>query len=524
MRVLQGEKLKQIISEILKNKCITRERFLLKNLHEYVSSEDDRKVLCLYGLRRTGKTIMMLQEMNDLNDFDHVLYIRCDENDTMGNLRAEIDAVLDSDPDCRKIFIDEATKAKGFINCSSFLADDYSIRGIRIVLSGTDSLSFLIAGNRELYDRAVFLHTTYIPFAEYHYLLGKSLDDYIRYGGTLTQDGEENAFHDGQSAEQYVNSAIVENILHTLKTWNDGDNVGYDVLADLIEHGLLESAVNKVLEYHNHRFTKKQINDDFKPHDWGSVVQMMPETIAEISLDEAFDTENIKKLLQNALGIKNHRGIRIDDETVSFLVKYLIRLDVLYPVPKTVGLDCEKGQTCLFTQVGMRYAQAVSQAEVLEHQLLRTDLAEKLVTDIRGQILEDIVFGQLLRDCAGRNDRIVTRYRDYEGKEIDILVLDRDIKSIAAIEVKHSDKQDKQQRKHLVNEAVCSQIERITGMKIVSRAVVYRGENGMTEDGVWYINADEFLCSCEQVLQALLPGQDSERNDCDREDAGEKER
>lgn len=103
-------------------------------------------------------------------------------------------------------------------------------------------------------------------------------------------------------------------------------------------------------------------------------------------------------------------------------------------------------------------------------------------------------------------------------------MLDRDIKSIAAIEVKHSDKQDKQQRKHLVNEAVCSQIERITGMKIVSRAVVYRGENGMTEDGVWYINTDEFLCSCEQVLQALLPGQDSERNDCDREDAGEKER
>lgn len=62
MRVLQGEKLKNTVAEILKNERISRGRFLLEELHKYMSSEEKRDVLCLYGLRRTGKTIMMMQE------------------------------------------------------------------------------------------------------------------------------------------------------------------------------------------------------------------------------------------------------------------------------------------------------------------------------------------------------------------------------------------------------------------------------------------------------------------------------
>jgi hypothetical protein len=57
---------------------------------------------------------------------------------------------------------------------------------MKIVLSGTDSLGFWFAVHQELYDRAKMVHTIFIPYQEHSRLLGiNSIDEYIRYGGTL---------------------------------------------------------------------------------------------------------------------------------------------------------------------------------------------------------------------------------------------------------------------------------------------------------------------------------------------------
>lgn len=64
------------------------------------------------------------------------------------------------------------------------------------------------------------VHTSYIPFAEYSRLLGKGIEGYITYGGTLT-DG--NVFYNrGGKDGNYTNAAIVSNITHSLKEWNLG--------------------------------------------------------------------------------------------------------------------------------------------------------------------------------------------------------------------------------------------------------------------------------------------------------------
>jgi len=39
--------------------------------------------------------------------------------------------------------------------------------GMKLVLSGTDSLGFAMANRDELYDRSVMIHTSFIPFREY---------------------------------------------------------------------------------------------------------------------------------------------------------------------------------------------------------------------------------------------------------------------------------------------------------------------------------------------------------------------
>ena len=84
------------------------------------------------------------------------------------------------------MFIDEVTLISDFIDSAAILSDIYSAMGIKIVLSGIDSLEFWLEVHEELYDRAVMVHTTYIPFSEHSRLLSIiDVDEYIRYGGTL---------------------------------------------------------------------------------------------------------------------------------------------------------------------------------------------------------------------------------------------------------------------------------------------------------------------------------------------------
>ena len=213
MDIYQGTDLKKFVEDALNNDF--KERFILKDLHAYMTSSNDRKVCCLYGLRRTGKTIMALQEIKKLDDYASCMFVTCEKNDSIHQIK---DA-MKTNPSCKYLFVDEATKAADFIDTCAFLADAYAIRGIKVVLSGTDSLGFLLSSNDELYDRAHLLHTTYIPYKEYNYLLGKDLDSYIRYGGTLT---EIDTFYNRETANEYSNTAIVHNIIHSLNNWGDG--------------------------------------------------------------------------------------------------------------------------------------------------------------------------------------------------------------------------------------------------------------------------------------------------------------
>ncbi|MCM1166914.1 MAG: ATP-binding protein [Lachnospiraceae bacterium] len=511
MVVYKEKKLEQYVNGICKD---YKERYLLEDLHKYMTSEKSTKVCCLYGLRRTGKSVMMAQEIKRLNDYSGCVYVLCEDGDRMWDVRAEIDRVLEKNPKCKNVFIDEATKAERFIDTCSYFADGYAARGIKVVLSGTDSLGFFIASGKELFDRVTFLHTTFIPFKEYNHVLGKGINDYIEYGGTLT-DGEENVFYNSDRANFYTNAAIVENIVHTLERWDHGRNYAYDVLRDIVEHHDLPSFINKVIEYHNRRFLSEIINKDFISHDLHSLIDLMYKHQDRFSDPKPLETEEMNDRVRIALGIKENHFSKADESSVGAIVDYLKRMDVLYQIPKVKSLDMTKEDEYIFTQVGMRYCQATALSEALvdsgvfgefneaeQREILRT-----LKSDIKGGILEDIVFYQLSKDLllpGERNDYAVTKYRDTQNREIDVLVLDHEQKTVLALEVKLSEVKDEGQRKHLLNDEVCGEIEAKTGMKIANKAVVYLGKCGESDDGVLYINAEHLLRNSREMIQALL--------------------
>ena len=133
----------------------------------------------------------------------------------------------------RYVFIDEVTLMEDFIDSAALFSDVFATMGMKIVLSGTDSLGFWLAMDEELYDRAKSIHTTFIPYREYSRLLGiDSIDEYIRYGGTLRagelafDDEDVNAqdasFRDDESTRRYIDTAICKNIQHSLASYESG--------------------------------------------------------------------------------------------------------------------------------------------------------------------------------------------------------------------------------------------------------------------------------------------------------------
>jgi hypothetical protein len=72
------------------------------------------------------------------------------------------------------------------------------------------------------------------------------------------------------------------------------------------------------------------------------------------------------------------------------------------------------------------------------------------------------------------------------------------------MEVKFSDKQDKGQCKHLLNQEFCKEIEtEVAGVPIVRKVVVYRGKSLMV-GAIEYVNVEEFLTNTKVFVDSFF--------------------
>lgn len=188
------------LGSMVRNVRELEKRDCFEKLVRYLRDDKNwTRVCAVYGLRRTGKTTMLYQAIADMNEeeLEKTAYVKMRSSDIMNNLVHDLDTLYHAG--YKYIFIDEVTLMEDFIDSAALLSDLYVPMGMRIVLSGTDSLGFWFARDNELYDRVRTIHTTFIPFREYSRLLGiDSIDEYIRYGGML-QPGEL-AFEDEDAA------------------------------------------------------------------------------------------------------------------------------------------------------------------------------------------------------------------------------------------------------------------------------------------------------------------------------------
>ena len=143
-----------------------RKRECYQRLHDFVYGTPQDKVFILYGLRRTGKTTMIRQIFTEMSDAElsRTAFIQITKHDSLANVNNDL-KLLESQG-FRYVFLDEVTLMEDFIEGAALFSDVFAACGMKIVLSGTDSLGLIFAEDEQLYDRCILLHTTFIPYRE----------------------------------------------------------------------------------------------------------------------------------------------------------------------------------------------------------------------------------------------------------------------------------------------------------------------------------------------------------------------
>lgn len=491
-----------------------KKRECYQALHDFIYGEPQDKVFILYGLRRTGKTTMIRQVFAEMSDTDlaKAAFIQITAKNTLADVNHDLKHL--EEQGYRYIFLDEVTLMEDFIEGAALFSDVFATCGMKIVLSGTDSLGFLFTEDEQLYDRCILLHTTFIPYREFEAVLGIcGIDEYIRYGGTMSLGGihynESSTFASKERTGEYVDTAIAKNIQHSLRCYQYEGHFRH--LQELYERNELTSAINRVVEDINHRFTLEVLTREFRSNDLAlSARNLRRDRMNPTDILDRIDLPSVTSRLRELLEIRNksEQTIVLDTGHTIEIQEYLHLLDLIQEI-KIVGLPNvnRKAVRTVISQPGLRYAQAgaLVNSLLLDEAFSDLSLAERntvlarIQNEIRGRMMEDIV---LLETKLAHPKKQVFVLQFPIG-EFDMVVFDPSAASCEVFEIKHSAEAAPQQVRHLTDEQKCADTEHRYG-PITGKYVLYRGES-KTVDYIQYWNVEEYLKSLGRWSDGLIP-------------------
>lgn len=482
-----------------------------QQLYDYVYSDMHDRVYILYGLRRTGKTTLIRQLISEMNREwrSKTAFLQMQDRKTMADVNQDLHYLETQGYQC--VFIDEVTLLNDFIEGAALFSDVYAASGMKIILSGTDSLGFIFTEDDELYDRCIMSHTTFIPYREFERVLGVTgIDNYICFGGTMSLGGTHynesgSIFATKKSTDEYVDSAIARNIQHSLKNYQYEDH--FRSLKDLYVKNELTSAINRIVEDINHRFTIEVLTRDFKSNDLGiSAKNLRKDREEPTDILDRVDIARINETLKALLEIKDkgQQSVEIQDVHCMEIKEYLELLDLTVEIESRWMSDFNRRETrTVFSQPGLRYSQAealvksLMQDETFRDMSLevRKRVTDRIVDEIKGRMMEDIV---LLETKLSRRKCEVFRLQFAVG-EFDMVVFDPEKSSCEIYEIKHSKEMVLKQCRHLLDEQKCRDVEFRYGT-ITGKYVIYRGKTvqlgdavGNISENVTYLNVEEYL-------------------------------
>lgn len=481
--VLVGNQLTELVNSVSYKK-----RFIFKDLMLYLQEPTNRKVCCLYGLRRTGKTILMYQAIQELlKERKKVALITLNETDALCLVYKDIDTLVNKG--YRYIFLDEITYVDGFLQSCSKLADIYASRGIHIVLDGTDTYILRLAELGNLYDRMIRINTTYISYKETKYLgLVNSVFEYMQLGGILPKD----IFYSVQKTEEYVNTAITENLILSFRRANN--KKAFSHLLDLDSRGLLKRSIELAIIKENEKLLVDLITNMYKNEELGSAMQKL-EHIFEYKT--SLDISSIEDGVRYLLNIVKEDKSEFNQDYITELCDYLVEINVMKYYKRYIG-RINSEEVPLFIQPGLRYNQTMCLLKYLRNNdsfidldiELQKALETKIKEGIEGSLLESII----LIDTMERYGTDKVTQINIDGKEFDMVFVTDN--GLEVYEIKRSNKMVENQCRWLIDKEFCNKVEKRLCDRIIKKSVLYNGKTKdiiINNEKIHYLNIEEYL-------------------------------
>lgn len=397
-------------------------RDLYYNINNFLSkrkSDPDYrdKILILYGLQRTGKTTLIQQTINNAPDKDKFAFYVIDENDTIYDIENTIEK--EQENNTKHIIFDEITKIPDFAENAGSLVNVYATEGMDIILSGTDSLGFNLAKNKDLFGKCIILHTTHIPFAEHARVLSLTdIDEYIKHGGLMSQNTTD-AINSIQDNTEYTKK-IAQNIANSLH--KNSNNNPLKVLTT----NELTTIINKIVEKYSGVIDEQLITQDLKK----SSVTYINDKIKNVSDDRSYikymNKESTKKdIAKDFLPLINadtEIKTPVDENMIYTLISTLEDMDVLSTIKNhTFKEDEDKNWSGPFVsndyyiiQPAIKYHHLLKGQDFIKqnewynklNHTAKNYLTNKLEENIFGDMLEQMILFDVKKDLY---DQIYTK-------------------------------------------------------------------------------------------------------------------
>lgn len=480
----------------IKRDCFEQiQNYLMDNKHQ-------SKICAVYGLRRTGKTTLLKQGLDilDKNQKEHSLFIECFQNKT--DFVELINFIkLKAQENYKYFFIDEITYAEDFQRMANVLSDIFvDINGLKIIITGTDSLGLSLPKHDILYDRVEYVNTTYTSFAEYSKITGiNSIDEFIKRGSTLNPD----IFKTHKETKDFIETAIVNNIINSLKN-SEGINRYPTVLTEKYTEEMLKNEIERMINRYSQVRTYRAITSQFKSGILGDAKELIiknAENGSEIIAKLKYKETNEK--IAEILGCGKKSGIEDSDIVKIYDLLKEIGVFIDIPVYNSYSKQEPDEPIEMFSHPGMFHSNIAFTLQELQNDSSWIEATEseknavikKAYESAMGKIMENIIMSDIYHmlnydediktdDLFGENQERwyvskISKNLDGEKCEADILIYDKEKRESYLFEVKHSEKYADEQSRHIENEKFLSFIEQNFGT-IRGRAVLYNGDNNTT--------------------------------------------
>ena len=483
-----------------------QKRDCYKEIERYLSGPCNGTVCAVAGLKQTGKTTLMKQAMADMarNGIRSAYVI------PPGRLNGFEDLIKDlktlREMGVKTVFVDEITWLNDTLDNVIALSKSFA-PDMKIVFSGTDSLEMNIISQGEIYRELEMIDTTVVSFQEFVKLTEyETMDDYIRYGGTLMDKKARSAFSDPVTALRYMDSAIIDNVIHFLRK---------DEMISKQDEAEVKNALYRVIDDELHRFSHidtETFEQRFKREPGRGDVS----SGFMVAKRDDFDIAEVNAVLDAAFGYQKHNEAYLNSKWLGKAEEYLVEAGILQ---REIGTRVEANNT--FTEwgksgdstlphyivmPGLRYQLTVQKVKTV----LQTDQYKNLPDNTKEAMLKFIeahMLGQQMEEIAAVH--IYNHYCDeYNGvsvrklytgaahnAEADIAVIynsETDEKpTVDLFEVKHNYAMNSKMANHILSSSFLALLGNHYNVR--NKVILYNGDNVNAVNGAKYRNINDFL-------------------------------